>query len=261
MEPKEETIQSEFRKIYTLFLNHYSFKPFHPISALGLFVVVFGLILLGIIVYPIDYELTLFCFLQGCFGLLGYYYLRQGVKRSALTGILDDSPSHRQGSASSHLYSRVLKFSFWFFSIGYIFVRILSLSHLPSNFHLETEEIILFWYAILVSISEELFFRGFLICTFLNLRSTKVPKDFEFDQASNSSNNGIKFTELLLVVILQAAIWTLLHVNYYGDLALLVPIFISGTLFGFLYVYRKDIRIPIVLHMFGNLIANFEMFF
>lgn len=261
MDTKENSLQDEFKKIFMIYVNKFPFRSFHKSASLLLFLVIIGLFFLGVIIYPQNYELTLFCFLQGTFCLLGFYFLNAISKKHDSKGKQIEIVSKLPDSTSNILYSRLLTIVFWIFCLGYILIRLFSLSHIPSDFQLETEEIVLFWYAILVSFSEEIFFRGFLISIFLNLRSGSVKTDLDSNCVSISKMYKIKFKELLFIVILQSIIWTLLHVNYYGDISALIPIFVSGILFGLLFVFKKDIRIPIILHMFGNLIANFEMFF
>lgn len=261
MDSNEKDLQKEFKRIFSIYLNKFHFQSFHKNSLIFLFLDIFGLILLGIIIYPQNYELTLFCFLQGTFCLLGYYYLQEVTKKDCSSRNQSKNDPQSPDSSSHLMYSQVLSITFWVFCIGFLVIKLFSLSHLPSNFNLDSEEWVLFWYAILVSISEELFFRGFLISIFLNLRSKRVQIDLSLKPKPQTNLYNMKFGELMYVIIIQSIIWTLLHVNYYGDLSVLLPIFVSGILFGLLFVFKKDIRIPIALHMFGNLIANLEMFF
>lgn len=90
------------------------------------------------------------------------------------------------------------------------------------------------------AIAEELFFRAFLISLILYL-------------IGDTPQNRI------IAVIISSISFAFAHVNYYGDWAVLVSIFTSGIVYSIAFLKTKNITIPILAHLFNNLIVVMQM--
>ncbi|MBD3343093.1 MAG: CPBP family intramembrane metalloprotease [Candidatus Lokiarchaeota archaeon] len=93
-------------------------------------------------------------------------------------------------------------------------------------------------YYVFSSVCEELFFRLFLINLLLM-----------FDQEK-------KLTTKLIAVLIAAVGFAAFHQNYYGNIGLLVGVFLGGCVFGIAYILTDDITVPILAHFILNIIAT-----
>lgn len=93
-------------------------------------------------------------------------------------------------------------------------------------------------YYVFSSVCEELFFRLFLIEVFLMLAAKR--------------DLGSK----LLGVLLSAVGFAAFHQNYYGDVGLLIGVFLGGVVFGVAYILTNNITVPILAHFALNIIAT-----
>jgi len=98
---------------------------------------------------------------------------------------------------------------------------------------LTISEIEIAFYFVFASITEEMFFRALLLQPFRQMKTL-----------------GVKF----IGVIFQAVLFTVFHVNYWGDTAQLISVFISGIVFGTAYVLWDDITANILAHFAWNII-------
>lgn len=95
-------------------------------------------------------------------------------------------------------------------------------------------------YYIFAAVTEELFFRGFIL--------TPV-KDFEL--------GPIKIGAL----IVSAAMFSLLHFNYWSDTMMLVIVFVSGLVLGVLYLQFKSLTVCILAHLLLNAIIAGQLLY
>jgi len=98
---------------------------------------------------------------------------------------------------------------------------------------LAISEIEIAFYFVFVSITEELFFRGLLLVPFRKAKTM-----------------GTK----IIGVLIQAVLFTVFHVNYWGDTSKLIAVFFSGFTFGIFYVLWDNITANILAHFLWNVI-------
>lgn len=247
----EPNSSSEFSIIYDVFLNSEPYRRYN--FGFWIFIGLDSLILIlvGCFAVKIDYQLALFSFLQLGFLSIGGLFLYIGNKQQDEVEFNQNTLNFRVPSETITFYRKFINVGFYCFISVYFLIRIIDLFPIYFSFPLSSYQQIVFFYALGVSVSEEIFFRAFLLKTFW----IQISKEKEGRTQNILPNQA--FWILFLVNFLQSCIWTLLHVNYYGNLLNLIPIFFSGVIFGLFYVYKKDIRWTIALHFFGNLIANF----
>lgn len=94
--------------------------------------------------------------------------------------------------------------------------------------------------------AEESFFRGFLMSMFINMSSVMTVKTFRIP-----GNKEISIVELIGMVI-SSLLFSLLHVNYYGNMNLMGMVFCSGFALIFFYWYWRDLTANILAHLFLN---------
>lgn len=94
-------------------------------------------------------------------------------------------------------------------------------------------------YFVFAAITEEVFFRGFILSIFIKLDQTKM-----------------KFSPVKLVgVLVQAIGFAAIHQNYYNNLPMLISVFVGGLMLGFIYLIWEDLTANILGHFIINVIA------
>lgn len=94
-------------------------------------------------------------------------------------------------------------------------------------------------YFVFAAITEEVFFRGFILSIFIKLDQTKM-----------------KFSPPKLVgVLVQAIGFAAIHQNYYDNLPMLISVFVGGLMLGFVYLIWEDLTANILGHFIINVIA------
>jgi len=94
-------------------------------------------------------------------------------------------------------------------------------------------------YFVFAAITEEVFFRGFILTLFIKLDQTKM-----------------KFSPQRLVgVLVQAIGFAAIHQNYYNNLPMLISVFVGGLMLGFVYLIWEDLTANILGHFIINIIA------
>lgn len=95
-------------------------------------------------------------------------------------------------------------------------------------------------YYVFGAVCEEVFFRVFLLNIFAKI-----------------SLEGKKQAWIIIAggIVVQAGIFAALHGNYYGNLAMIVAVFIGGLILGIGYVLWTDATANILAHFLLNLIA------
>ena len=91
---------------------------------------------------------------------------------------------------------------------------------------------------IVAAVGEELFYRGSMIYG-INWMTDR--KGFDSTVAT------------ITMLLFQAAIFALLHALVYQQWAQIVALFAGGIVFGFLFLWKKDLSIPILAHVTLNL--------
>ena len=94
-------------------------------------------------------------------------------------------------------------------------------------------------YYVFAAVTEELFFRGFIL--------TPV-KD---------SSIHLKIGALFV----SGAVFAILHFNYYGDWIMLSIVFISGCILGIVYLQFKSLTVCILAHLILNAIIAFNLLY
>ena len=94
-------------------------------------------------------------------------------------------------------------------------------------------------YFVFAAITEEVFFRGFILTIFIKLDQTKM-----------------KFSPPRLVgVLVQAIGFAAIHQNYYSNLPMLISVFVGGLMLGLVYLIWEDLTANILGHFIINVIA------
>ncbi len=88
------------------------------------------------------------------------------------------------------------------------------------------------FFYIFAAVSEELFFRAFILTLFKRLQTPNI-----------------------LNIFISAACFTAIHVNYYGNITKIVGVFFGGIMLAIVFVIWEDITANILGHMINNLIA------
>lgn len=91
---------------------------------------------------------------------------------------------------------------------------------------------------IVAAVAEELFYRGSMI---YGIDWMTDKRGFGDDTAKGS------------MLLLQAAIFALLHALVYGQWAQIIALFAGGIIFGLLFLWKKDLSVPIIAHVTLNL--------
>lgn len=99
-------------------------------------------------------------------------------------------------------------------------------------------------YFIFSAITEEVFFRGFLLGIFIKLEK-------EFDKNPSMDPIPIK----TIGVIVQAIAFVAIHQNYYGDVPMLIGLGLGGLMLGIVYIVWEDLTANILGHFIINIIA------
>lgn len=90
------------------------------------------------------------------------------------------------------------------------------------------------------AIAEELYFRAFLISAICYaLKNTKIEKP--------------------VAIIISASAFAAAHVNYYGNFAVLISVFVSGIVYGVVYLKTRNITVTIFAHLVNNVIVVLQM--
>jgi len=90
-------------------------------------------------------------------------------------------------------------------------------------------------YYVFAAVAEELFFRVFLLSLVIRFKTPPLIK--------------------IIAIVLQALIFTIMHRNYYSNLAMMFSVFVGGVILGAFFVWWKDPTANILAHFFLNLIA------
>jgi len=105
----------------------------------------------------------------------------------------------------------------------------------------DTEQAVYFVFA---AITEEVFFRGFILTIFIKLDQTKM-----------------KFSPPKLIgVLVQAIGFAAIHQNYYNNLPMLISVFVGGLILGFAYLIWEDLTANILGHFLLNIIVVGNVF-
>jgi len=105
----------------------------------------------------------------------------------------------------------------------------------------DTEQALYFVFA---AITEEVFFRGFILTIFIKLDKTKM-----------------KFSPPKLIgVLVQAIGFAAIHQNYYSNLPMLISVFVGGLILGFAYLIWEDLTANILGHFLLNVIVVGNVF-
>jgi len=94
-------------------------------------------------------------------------------------------------------------------------------------------------YYVFAAVTEEVFFRGFLLTIFI----------------TSDRSKGNFTPRKMLGCLIQAVAFTAIHQNYYADPAMLLSVFLGGFLLGLLYLHWRDLTANILGHFILNLIA------
>ncbi|WP_371801761.1 CPBP family intramembrane glutamic endopeptidase [Candidatus Lokiarchaeum ossiferum] len=94
-------------------------------------------------------------------------------------------------------------------------------------------------YHVFSAVSEELFYRAFMIPVLIKM--------FDFDNEKLSK---------AIAVLAQAIIFAIGHVNYWNDPIAMLSVFGGGLFLGFFYVRWGDITANIASHMGNNIVAT-----
>lgn len=114
--------------------------------------------------------------------------------------------------------------------------------------HLAPADIVQIAYTIFAAVCEELFYRGLILGFFIWLAKGK--------------NKGIMLFGVLITagLMVSSLAFAASHTNYYDRPLLLVSVFLSGLVLGFMYVWKKDIMIPILAHFLLNCTVMVQQF-
>ena len=107
--------------------------------------------------------------------------------------------------------------------------------------------------------AEEAFFRAFFL-TFMSFISESFDLKrytlFKYKERKTGVEvvvglNGFEF----VAAFISAIMFALMHINYYGDNALMLSLFLMGLLFSFLFIFTKDITGLIIAHLLLNILV------
>lgn len=91
---------------------------------------------------------------------------------------------------------------------------------------------------IVAAVGEELFYRGSMVYG-INWMTDK--RAFSYNVAAGT------------MLLFQAAIFALLHALVYNQWAQIIALFAGGIIFGLLFLWKKDLSVPIIAHVTLNL--------
>lgn len=103
--------------------------------------------------------------------------------------------------------------------------------------------------------AEELFFRAFLGETF-----TKISKASGLKEIKLTKKKSIGHIEIIGIVV-SSVLFMFLHINYYGNIRLLMVVFFGGLVYAIAYWWTKDITGCILGHFILNIWATIQIFF
>lgn len=98
-------------------------------------------------------------------------------------------------------------------------------------------------------VCEEFFFRGILLEPFFKI-GKKVPKS---DRINVWKDKEISYYEIF-GIIFSGALFSLFHINYYGNPNLIFMVMFGGSWLAFVYWYWKDLTLVILAHFMLNII-------
>lgn len=143
--------------------------------------------------------------------------------------------------------------------IGYIFISLL-LIQILFQFPLTVRTVHKALAIIFAGVAEELFFRGLLITPFMKLGMSQE----KFKLFKRPGKNGY-YVEISLIeiigILLSSIAFVALHFNYYGNLSLMLTVFVSGIILGFFYQKDKDITANILAHLLLNTWVVIQTFY
>lgn len=109
--------------------------------------------------------------------------------------------------------------------------------------------------------AEELFFRGLLLTPFIIMGRNDVKLRIKNPiKGKNKYLLEITPTEIA-GIILSSMVFMVLHINYYGNITLLITVFLSGVVLGLYYIKYRDLTANILAHFLLNLIVVGQSFF
>jgi membrane protease YdiL (CAAX protease family) len=117
-------------------------------------------------------------------------------------------------------------------------------------------------YFVFAAVAEEVFFRVFLLSLLIKLGRDQS----ESTSRSQRDLKRIKMSpprDLIVIsiaIVIQAAIFTAIHQNYYGNLPMLASVFVGGIILGIFFVIWKDPTANILGHFLLNIIAVQNLF-
>lgn len=107
---------------------------------------------------------------------------------------------------------------------------------------------------IFCGVSEELFFRGFLISLFIRMGKNSNVK-FRI-----TKKKEISIIEIMGILV-SAVLFALIHANYYNNLAMLISVFVAGLGAGICFWIWEDLTACILAHLLLNIVAVGQSFY
>jgi membrane protease YdiL (CAAX protease family) len=101
--------------------------------------------------------------------------------------------------------------------------------------------------------AEELFFRGVIFGSFMKLGEN----DVKFNVTKTKKISTIEVVGILV----SALFFAMIHVNYYGNISLLLAVFSSGIVLALFYWLWKDITSLVLAHFLLNIISVIQIFY
>ena len=101
--------------------------------------------------------------------------------------------------------------------------------------------------------AEEIFFRALFLEPFI-----KLGKNSERIQITKK--RSITYVEII-GIIMSGVFFAIFHINYYGNINLMLIVLIGGIWLGFMYIFYRDITALILAHFMLNLMVVGQQFF
>jgi len=111
------------------------------------------------------------------------------------------------------------------------------------------------------SVVEEYFFRGILNEPFFRATHKMGDRVAKFTVWSYKDKPKKEMSYIELGgIILSGSLFAAFHVNYYGQLNLILMVFVGGLWLGFVYWFNKDLTAVILAHFMLNIIFIFQFY-
>ena len=104
---------------------------------------------------------------------------------------------------------------------------------------------------IFASISEELFFRGFIISFFISI-GYNSPNKIRLTKKRSISSIEI------IGIFLSSLSFALIHINYYGDISIMLTVFIGGLWLSIMFWWTRDLTSVMLAHFLLNFIVSIQ---